>query len=337
MKKDKLLELIKYIKDKDLIRKYNDVYKEYDENKEIENPGFRLQDLYSLTDEEVDLILSSKHDVEALFRLRMNSVHYKELMNCEVKLNDNIVLETIEDFRVFEDYEEYDKDKKIIEIIIKQGIQGTYETIYNIIYFLNHMGNKKLLGDTNLSIDYLCEYLNCIAKSKTCKGANLIALLASSSHERNACGLHKYLRVNEYELKVVDKISECDKKFQADCINTLLRMREHNPKYNAILINNISDNYKKLKVIELFTKTENEAACKRMLEIIKENIDNLRNRPDYVINMLQECSTLKCEEEYVNITTITEIEDLEGILCNMDAGVEIDEFVKVKVKKKKNK
>jgi hypothetical protein len=112
-------------------------------------------------------------------------------------------------------------------------------------------------------------------------------------------------------------------------------MREHNPKYNAILINNISDNYKKLKVIELFTKTENEAACKRMLEIIKENIDNLRNRPDYVINMLQECSTLKCEEEYVNITTINEVEDLERILGNMDENVEIDEFVKVKVKKKK--
>ena len=30
MKKEKLLELIKYIKEKDLIDKYNDVYKEYD-------------------------------------------------------------------------------------------------------------------------------------------------------------------------------------------------------------------------------------------------------------------------------------------------------------------
>jgi len=334
MKKDKLLELIKYIKEKDLIEKYNDVYKEYDENKDIENPGFRLQDLYSLTDKEVDLILSSKHDVEALFRLRMNSVHYKELMSCEVKLNDVVVLETIEDFRTFEDYEEYDKNKTIIELIIKQDKQS----IDNIILFLSNMVNKKLLGDTNLSIDFLCSHLSDIAKCKTYKSANLIALLASSSHERTECGgMHLYLIDAWYVLKVVDKISECDKNFQSDYIETLLRMREHNPKYNTVLLNNISDNYKKLKVIELFSKTENEDACKRMLEIIKESIENLRNKPDYVISMLEECSTLKSDEEYVGITTISEIEDLEKILGNMDEGIEIDEYVKVKVKKKKNK
>lgn len=334
MKKDKLLELIKYIKENDLIQKYNDVYKEYDEKKEMENPGFRLQDLYYLTEEEVDLILSSKHDTEALFRLRMNSVHYKELMNCEVKLNDTVVLETIEDFSSFEDYEEYDKDKTIIELIMKQD----KECINNIILFLSHMGNKKLLGDTNLSIDYLCEYLSCIAKCKTYKSANLIALLASSSKERTECGgMHSLLIDVWYELKVIDKISECERNFQSDCIETLLRMREHNPKYNSILINNIRDNHKKIKVIGLFTKTDNEEACKRMLEIIKESIENLRNRPDNVISMLEECSLLKYDEEYVDITTITEVEDLERILGNMDESLEIDEFVKVKVKKKKNK
>ena len=329
MKSSKLLELIKYIKENDLIEKYNDVYKEYDEKKEIENPGFRLQDLYSLTDEEVDLILSSKHDIEALFRLRMNSIHYKELMNCEVKLNDNVVLETIEDFRSFEDYEEYDKDKTIIELIIKNDKQS----IDNVILFLSHMVNKKILSDTNLSIEYLCKYLRCIAICKTYKSANLIALLASSSKERTDCGLHKYLRVNDYELKVVEKISECDKNFQADYIQNLLTMRENSPVYHAVLLNNIGNDDKKIKVIELFTKTENEVACKRMLEIIKESIENLRNRPDYVISMLEECSTLKCDEEYVDITTITEVEDLEKILGNMDESVEIDEFVKVKVKK----
>lgn len=332
MKKGKLLGLIKYIKEKDLIQKYNDVYKEYDEKKEIENPGFRLQDLYSLLDEEVDLILSSKHDVEALFRLRMNSVHYKELMNCEVKTNDTVVLETIEDFRAMEDYDEYDKEKKIITLLIKQE----KECINNIILFLSHMVNKKLLGDTNLSIDYLCEYLNCIAICKTYKSANLIALLASSSKERTECGgIHSLLIDAWYGLKVIDKISECDKNFQSDCIETLLRMREHNPKYNSILINNIKDSYKKIKVIELFTKTENEDACKRMLEIAKESIENLINRPDYVISMLEECTTLKSDEDYVNITTITEMEELERILDNMNENVEIGEYVKVKVKKKK--
>ena len=74
-----------------------------------------------------------------------------------------------------------------------------------------------------------------------------------------------------------------------------------------------------------------------MLEILKENVANLNTNPDYVISMLEECSTLKSDEEYVGITTITEIEDLEKILGNMDEVIEIDEYVKVKVKKKKNK
>ena len=146
MKKEKLLELIRYIKKNDLIEKYNDIYKEYDEKKEIKNPGFRLEDLYSLTNEEVDLILLSKNDVEALFRLRMNSVHYKNLISCEVKCDDNVVLETIEDFRSFIDYDEYDKDKLIIRNIVRQEKSG----VEKIILFLSHMCNKEILSDTDL-------------------------------------------------------------------------------------------------------------------------------------------------------------------------------------------
>ena len=198
------------------------------------------------------------------------------------------------------------------------------------------MVNKKLLGDTNLSINYLCEHLSCIARCRTYKSANLIAKLASSSKERTECGgMHSLLIDAYYELKVVDKISECDKNFQSDYIETLLRMREYDPKYNSILINNISYNHKKLKVIELFTKTENEEACKRMLEIMKVSVENLINRPDYVISMLEECSTLKSDEDYVDIITITEIEDLEIILGNMSDSVDISENTRVKVKKKK--
>jgi len=335
MKKEKLLELIKYIKKNDLIQKYNDVYKEYDEKKDIKNPGFKLEDLYSLTDEEIDLILASKHDVEALFRLRMNNVHYKDLIKCDVKTNDVVVLETIEDFRSFEDYEEYDKDKNIIELIIKQDLQGTYKTIYSIIYFLSHMTNKKELADTNLSVDTLFHYLCCISECKAYKSANLIAILASSSKERTDCGFHRYVRNDDYELRVIDKISECNKNFQSDYIGELLRMKVNIPYCNPVLLNNIEVMDKRLKVIELFTKAENEDACKKMLETIQENVEKLRNNPDRIINMLEECTTLKSDEDYVNITAITEIEDLEEILDNMDDGVEIDESVKVKVKKKK--
>lgn len=335
MKKDKLLELLKYIKEKDLIKKYNDIYKEYDENKEIKNPGFKLQDLYSLTDEEVDLIISSKHDVEALFRLRMHSVHYKHLIKHEVKLDDNVILKTIEDFRTFDDYDEYDREKKIIEILIKQDMQGAYKSIYSIIYFLNNMANKKELSDTNLTIDNLCYYLCCIAKCKTVKSANLLSSLASSSKERTECGFHKYQIDESYELKVVDKISECDKNFQADCISTLLRMRDSIPSHNAVLLNNIGNDTRKIKVIDLFTKVKNEDAGIRMLEILKEDTEKLRTKPDIVISMLEECTALKSNEDYVNITAITEIDDLENALLNIDENIEIDASIKVKVKKKK--
>lgn len=331
MKKDKLLELLKYIKEKDLIQKYNDIYKEYDENKEIENPGFRLQDLYLLTDEEVDLIISSKHDVEALFRLRMNSVGYKHLIKHEVKLDDNVILETIEDFRKFDDYDEYDKEKMIIEIIIKQD----KSSIDSIILFLSNMLYKKELSDTNLTIDNLCYYLCCIAKCKTVKSANLLSLLASSSKERTDCGFHKYQIDESYELKVVDKISECDKNFQADCISTILRMRDSIPSHNAVLLNYIGNDTRKIKVIDLFTKVENEDAGIRMLEILKEDTEKLRTKPDFVISMLEQCTTLKSNEDYVNITAITEIGDLENALLNIDENIEIDASIKVKLKKKK--
>ena len=331
MKTSKLLELIKYIKEKDLIRKYNEVYKKYDENKGIDNPGFKLQDLYSLNDECVNLILSSKHDVEALFKLRMNSVNYNELINYEVKTNDNIVLEIIENIRSKEDYDEYDKDKKIIRLVIRQKEQG----IEKFKFFMNYMDNKKEMSTCGLSMQRLHNYLYYVCESKTYNGAKLISMLASSSKERNDYGFHKYMKNEDYVLNVIDKISKCEKDFQVEYIDILMRMQEYNPVYNAILLNNIPDNYKKLKVIELFTKTENEDACKRMIEIIKESIDNLINRSDYVISMLEECSTLRNDEDYVNISSITEIDDLEEILNTMDKDAKINGFVKVKVKKRK--
>lgn len=331
MKKNKLLELLKYIKVNDLIQKYNDVYKKYDDKNETKNSGFRLQDLYSLTDKEVDLIISSKHDVEALFRLRMNSVGYKKLIKNEINLNDNVVLETIEKFRRMEDYDEYDREKIIIEIIIKQNKSG----INNILLFLSNMVNKKQLIDTELTIDNLVYYLCSIDKCKTYESANLLSLLASSLKERTNCGLNKYIDEN-YILKVIDKISECDKSFQANGIHALLRMKDNNPSHNAILLNNIgNDITKKIKVIDLFTKIENVHASIIMLEILRENTEDLRNRPDYIINMLEECSTLKNDEDYVSITTITEIEDLERALVNIDKDLEINGSVKIKVKKQK--
>jgi len=163
----------------------------------------------------------------------------------------------------------------------------------------------------------------------------IIASLAVSSKERNDCGIGNMSIESNYSLKVIEKISECNMNFQADYIYTLLRIKEYNPNYNTVLLNNISNVDKRLKVIELFTKAENEDACKKMLETIQENVEKLRNNPDRIINMLEECTTLKSDEDYVNITAITEIEDLEEILDNMDDGVEIDESVKVKVKKKK--
>ena len=277
------------------------------------------------------MILSSKNDVEALFRLRMNSVNYKELIKCEVKCDDNVVLETVEDFRSFIDYDEYDKDKLIIRNIVRHEKSG----VEKIILFLSHMFNKKILSDTDLKLDALCTYLRYIGESKTYKSANLIGLLASSSKERTDCGFHRYVRNDDYELRVIDKISRCDKNFQSDYINTLFRMRVGIPYCNPDLLNNIEIMDKRLKVIELFTKTESEDACKKMLETILENVEKLRNNPDRVISMLEECTTLKSDEDYVNICAITEIEELEEILSNMDEGIEIDESVKVKVKKKK--
>ena len=71
-----------------------------------------------------------------------------------------------------------------------------------------------------------------------------------------------------------------------------------------------------------------------MLEMITENVANLRNKPDYVLNMLTECSTLKDDEDYVRITTITSIDELENILTASDR-IDVDENSRVKVKKKK--
>ena len=65
--------------------------------------------------------------------------------------------------------------------------------------------------------------------------------LASSSKERTDCGFHKYQIDESYELKVVDKISESNKNFQTDCINTLLRMRDNIPSHNAVLLNNFGN------------------------------------------------------------------------------------------------
>ena len=331
MKKEKLLELIKYIKKKDLISKYNDVYKEYDEKKEIENPGFILQDLYSLTDEEVDFILSSKSDIEALFKLRMNSVHYKNLISCEVICNDNDVLEVIEKLRIKLDYDEYDKDKKIIKYIVKQEKSG----IEKMFLFLSNMVQKRELSETNLKLEDLYFYLMCICETKTYKASNLIGALASSSKKRADYGICDLLREPDYPLKIIDKISMCKKDFQVDYISEILRMRVNIPFCNPVLLNNIEIKDKRLKVIELFTKTESEEACKKMLETIQENVEKLRNNPDRVISMLEECTSLKSDEDYVNICAITTIDELEEIISKMDDGVEIDESVKVKVKKKK--
>lgn len=331
MKKEKLLELIKYIKENNIIEKYNDVYKEYDEKKDIKNPGFKLEDLYSLTDEEIDLILASKHDVEALFRLRMNNVHYKNLISCEVICDDTDVLEAIEKLRNKLDYDEYDKDKKIIKYIVKQEKSG----IEKMFLFLSNMVQKRELSEANLKLEDLFFYLMCICETKTYKASNLIGALASSTKKRSEHGIHDLYRESEYTLKVIDKISMCNKDFQVDYIGELLRMKVNIPYCNPVLLNNIEIMDKRIKVIELFTKAEREEACKKMLETIQENVEKLRNNPDRVINMLEECTTLKSDEDYVNICAITTIDELEEILSNMDDGIEIDESVKVKVKVRK--
>ena len=85
----------------------------------------------------------------------------------------------------------------------------------------------------------------------------------------------------------------------------------------------------------MFTKVENEDAGIRMLEILKEDTEKLRTKPDFVISMLEQCTTLKSNEDYVNITAITEIGDLENALLNIDENIEIDASIKVKLKKKK--
>ena len=72
-----------------------------------------------------------------------------------------------------------------------------------------------------------------------------------------------------------------------------------------------------------------------MIDILREYSEIIPNKPDYVMSLLEECSTLKSDEDYISITTITEIEDLENALLNIDKDIEINEFVKLKVKKKK--
>ena len=253
MKKDKLLKLIKYIKENDLIQRYNDIYKVYEGKNGVERPGFRLECIYSLTDEEVDLIISSKHQIEALFRLRMNSIGYKDLLSSEVKCDDDIVLKTIEDFIGKEDYSSYDKEKKIIKLIVKND----KNVLEKISYFLEYMKKKTELSMCGLSLDYLCIYLTCACKSKTFRGAKLITQLASSQKARTDYGLTRYSKNGDYHLKVIDKISECEKSFQPDYIDVLMRMQERNPVYNVFLLNNLESDENKIKIIDLFTKTEN--------------------------------------------------------------------------------
>lgn len=328
MKSEKLLELIRFLKEKDLIQKYNDIYKYYDERYEEENPGFKLKELYTLTNEQADLIMSSRHDVEALFRLRMNEYGYDELMSLSVGCDSENLLQIVEEILYKDDSETYDTELSLIRFIALQT--KSEAELENIQLFISQIANKSELYDCGLDLEELLYSLECITKCKTYNGANFISRLASLNSMRRICHLDEDI---EYYKNVIDVVTKSKHNFQVEYIEYLLKcdMDVINSRQNPLESFDIDD---RIAVLSLFNTTTNEDACNQIISTLVSNRNLIKHNSSYLIEKLVECASLEKDEELVKLSSITSIEDLETALMTLEPSIEIDEYTKVKMKKK---
>lgn len=327
MRKQDLLELIKYLKEHDLVKKYNDMYEKYDKQYDRENVGFNLEMIYSLTPGEIKSILSSKNDTESLFKIRMHSLGYYEFMPYHLSCDENVILRVIEEIHRKQDYNEFDPSKELITCV---ALMNERE-LKNIEMFYNYMGSIPKYSQCDIELKDLIDSLKIISKCTNSGSVELISELTLSKEKRNACHLNID---SDYYMNVLDIISILKYRVQVDSIVDLLKYNlTREPKSKGIL-SLFQEKVHMMAALRLFEVATTENACKEMVSTLKDNRNDIRWRPKYVLGQLSICSQLGEDECLIRLSCINSIEELENVLSSLDNDVDIDRNLRVKVKKK---
>ena len=89
----------------------------------------------------------------------------------------------------------------------------------------------------------------------------------------------------------------------------------------------------KISTLEMFTKTTNEKAGAELISMLEEEQELIKSNPKLLINHLEVCASLRSDEDFVPISSIKSIDEMEGALMQIEKNIEIDENTKVRVKK----
>lgn len=327
MRKQELLGLIKYLKEHDLVKKYNDMYGKYDKQYDRESVGFNLEMIYSLTPGEIKSILSSKNDTESLFKLRMHSLGYDEFMPYHLSCDENVILRVIEEIHRKQDFNEFDPNKELISCV---ALMSERE-LNNIAMFHILMGSIHKYSQCDIELKDFINSLKIISNCTNGSSVKLISELTLSKDKRNACHLNID---SDYYMDVIGVISNLKHYFQVDSIENLLKYNlTRSPKSNGIL-SLFQEKKDKIAALRLFEVATTENACKEMVSTLKDNRDDIIRRPKYVLGQLSICAELGEDECLTRLSCINSIEELENVLSSLDNDVDIDRNLRVKVKKK---
>lgn len=329
MQRTILVDLIKFIKKNDLVNKYNNIYSTYDNLLSQEDTAFKLDKIFSLTDDEIKLIISSSHVTEALFRLRVHMKYgYNELMDLKVSSDFELVLHIVEDIYSKIDKDEYDKEHKLIKGVCSQN---SIEALERIDMFLRDLTAQGSLSSCGLDLDMLLCSLGYTIKSKCDEGADLILSLASNSF------LRKKLEIDdkgEYYSALLDVISKANHKFQVSQIESLLKAKQE--KNELSYLYKFQSEEDRLNVLRMFTRTMNERAGEQLILMLEEEEQLIKTNPKLMIEKLEICRALDDEEEIVPISSIKTIDELEyALLRIIHSNMEIDKDTKVRLKRHK--
>lgn len=333
MKKRDLLELIKYLKNHDLVKKYNCMYEKYDKQYDREYVGFNLEMLYSLTPGELKTIMSSKSDTESLFRLRMHSLGYDDIMAYSLKCDKNVILRVIEEIHGKEDYNEYDPNKKLIGLValMDESELKNIEMFFRTMGPINRLTPIHRYSELGIDLDDFVFSLTSISRCINSHSIRLISELTSSVEKRGEC--HLNIDSDSYR-DILDVISRLKYYFQVDSIENLLRYNlTKGPKSNGIL-SLFQEKEHKIAALRLFEVATTETACKELVGTLKYTRDIIRYNPKYVLGQLSICAKLGDDESLTRLSCIDSIEELENVLSCLDDDVDIDRNLRVKVKKK---
>ena len=92
----------------------------------------------------------------------------------------------------------------------------------------------------------------------------------------------------------------------------------------------------KISVLETFTQTTNERAGDELIKMLEEEEDLIKTNPILLIYHLEICTKLIDGEEFIPISSIKSIDEMEEALMKITKNIEIDENTKVRVKKYPN-